>query len=422
MVYLSDLMIYAPSNNSSILPSVLILDELDHIGQDADSLSAVFSLAQTNPSILRIVGIANTHTLTAVMSEDISAGVKTLHFPAYTAQQLQDIVQLRLSILTDEGPETTAALKKLLPLPALTLLSKKIATQTGDVRAVFEVLRGAIDKAVVGSKLDETPAVTPAHVLAALKAYAPSSSSRSTTSHALPSLVGTVAPAPVAAAGSSEFVSKVQNLGIQARLALLAIILAFQRLEAGLALGNMPSTSSSTPLTPKSPVKRSASASVVENGGSHIDSAQLHAFYSTILTRDSSDVFTPVSRAEFVDLLGMLDTVGLVALVGSANACITPSKSGRRPFGRSSSFAAGAKGKGGAGARAQGVRLVDGARVDEILRGLGCAPTEAISTTDIAEEEVRALFTRERARITREVNARAVSSGFAEHFAEAIED
>ena len=95
--------------------------------------------------------------------------------------QLQDILQSRLSPL--HTTELAVEIKKFLPPPTLMLLTKKVAALTGDVRSLFEVLRGAIDLAVAPSttrkSVDENPfnppkaTVTPQHILAALKAYTP---------------------------------------------------------------------------------------------------------------------------------------------------------------------------------------------------------------------------------------------------------
>jgi cell division control protein 6 len=72
--------------------------------------------------------------------------VETLHFAPYTLSQLLQILQTRLTALHDERDDFVGdEPKKFLPIPTLTLLTKKIAAQTGDVRSLFEVLRGAID-------------------------------------------------------------------------------------------------------------------------------------------------------------------------------------------------------------------------------------------------------------------------------------
>jgi cell division control protein 6 len=374
--------------------SVIVLDELDHIAHSTSTLSSLFAC-------MRVVGIANTHTLTASVSAvNGSTGVQTLHFSAYSATQLAEIVQMRLAPLSDDITDA-AAVKRMLPVPALTLLSKKIATQTGDVRAIFEVLRGAIDLAVVDAKQagkDASPIITPTHVLAALKAHAPATAG-------VTAAVSTQATAvPSTTPGNSELVTKARALSMHARLAMLAVVLASQRLDAGLAVGSSPTSSV------KSPIKRMLSSPAVIASAA-LDSAQLHGYYTSLLTRSDSDAFVPVSRSEFTDLLGILETVGLVSM--SLGATASPVK-------RSSSFGGTGKGKmAGTGTRSQEIRLAEGVRVDELLRGLGVLTTE--DAQDIREEEVRAVYEREHNRIAREIKNRATQSS-ASIFAEAIED
>ncbi|KAG1866705.1 hypothetical protein F4604DRAFT_1778415 [Suillus subluteus] len=391
---------------------IVVLDELDHIASSNQTLSSIFSMSQQHPSTLRIIGIANTHTLTsslAQLSTCEASSALTLHFGAYSSQQLLQVLQSRLSPLYDnlECPEATEQAKKFLPASTLTLLTKKIASQTGDVRALFEVLRGAIDLAVMGSKVPDADAnplttppliVKPDHILAALKAYLPSTGGgRSSSSLAL---------SPT----SNETVSKVRSLGLQVRLALLCILLASKRMEATLSL------SASTTSTPtKSPVKRAGS--VVSQRTVGLDVAQLHAYYSTVLTRADNDIFTPVSRSEFSDLIGMLETIGLVASRSARMSTASPSKTGRRAFSRAASFGGAAKGA----AAGQDIKLAETIRADEVLRGLGV--TDGSAASDVREEEVRAIWARECGRITRESKTKSASGmGSDKPFDEAFED
>lgn len=364
-------------------------------------LSSLFALAQKHSSALRIIGIANTHTLTSSVSPlslDSVTGVSTLHFQPYDPQQLLSILQSRLKPLTSlESPTSEAVLQQFLPVSALTLLSRKIAAQTGDVRSLFEVLRGAIDLAVTEppSSDKDTPPVTPAHILAALKAYAPASK---------------VAPAtqstPAKCSTNSETVTKVRNLGMHARLALLALILACHRTETSLPLL---SPIQKCPL--RSPVKRShSSPTPLPTTQAGIDLSQLHAFYSAVLTRNGSDTFTPVSRSEFGDLTGVLETIGLISLS-------TPSAS--RKIARTSSFSSrGTKSP----ARTQqnhSAVLTQDVRQDEVLRGLGIGA----ETKDICEEEVEGIWKQELARIRKEVRSKGPSANPADlGFDDASED
>lgn len=379
--------------------SIVILDELDHIAKAAQSLSPLFTLAHEHSSAIRFVGIANTHTLTASTSAlGDCVGVQVLHFNPYASVQLQEILQLRLLPLA-EGEVDAAAMKRFLPTPAVMLLTKKIASQTGDVRAVFEVLRGAIDLAVTAAKQSEDkdadPVVTAAHVIAAHKAYTPASTAPRTLTRTKS------APAiAFSSSSASETVTKVRGLGFQARVVLLVVALAVKRVEAGLSLTGgaavKPAIKRANSLDSQVPVV--------------IDSAQLHTYYSAALSRSEADAISAVSRSEFADLLGMLETVGLVTLSSSAAGNASPTKPGRKPMGRSASFAGAGKGKtAGAGARAQEVRLAEGVRFDEMLRGLGVQAAPA-DTGDIREEEVRAVWAREQTRIAREAKAASATT------------
>lgn len=384
------------SITESNLSSIVVLDELDHIASSSQTLSPLFALAHACAVNLRLVGIANTHTLSSTSSTTFSvqslAGVDTLHFAPYTPDQLLGILKSRLSPLSDGEAGAVDAVKKFLPLPTLTLLSKKIASQTGDVRAVFEVLRGAIDMAMNGvSSLDPlntpTPAVTPSHILSALKAYAPAGKTA-------PAFVPSTAAPMVRKASDSETVSKIRELGLQQRLVLLATLLATRSTDVGVALGGSPAPSQS-----RTPVKRTQSSSSVQpyaaktNG---FELGQLHGFYTTILSRTENGVFTPVSRSEFGDLAGVLEVVGLLTLSSAPGLPTTPRKAGKKAFSRTMSFTGGSS--------TQEVRFVEGVRLDEVARGLGLGADD--TPADAREEEVRAIFQREQARIAREAKAR----------------
>jgi cell division control protein 6 len=156
-----------------------------------------------------------------VSSRGVSSAL-TLHFASYSSQQLLQVLQARLSPLyhTSECAEAAEHANRFLPTATLTLLTKRIASQTSDVQALFEVLRGAIDFAITGSKVlvaDANPLATPLprpdHILAALKAHLPSASMAHSSS------ASTLSPT------SSETVSKVHTLGLQVRLALLWVTL-----------------------------------------------------------------------------------------------------------------------------------------------------------------------------------------------------
>ncbi|KAI8993789.1 P-loop containing nucleoside triphosphate hydrolase protein [Trametes punicea] len=380
---------------------IIILDELDHIASSPQALVPLFSLANSHSSCLRLIGIANTHTLTSSSSTTLSVrsmvGVETLHFSPYSPEQLLEILQTRLAPLSQGGDSDCAErAKKFLPLPTLTLLSKKIAAQTGDVRAVLEVLRGAIDIAVTPASSTDSldtplPSVTPSHILAALKCYAPAGKATSTPASSL-----TGAPRKIS---DSETVTKVRELGLQQRLVLLSMLLAVKSAEAGISLNG----SSSIPSPPRSPLKRSQSSAAAQASSkqSGFDLGQLYSYYCAILSRAENGVFTAVSRSEFGDLAGVLEVVGLLTLSSTGSLPSTPRKPGKKAFSRSASFAGGPQ-------ITHEARFVEDVRLDEVARGLGLGSDDA--PADIREEELRAIYQREQARIAREAKARVQTS------------
>ncbi|KAG9316488.1 hypothetical protein JVU11DRAFT_2527 [Chiua virens] len=323
---------------------LIVLDELDHIARSPHALSAIFSFARKHAS---------------------SPSVLTLHFGAYTASQLLEVLQTRLSPLFD-ADGASAQVKAFLPTGPLTLLSKKVASQTGDVRTLFEVLRGAIDLAVSSSPTSENPLaqpippVTPNHILAALKAYLPSTSSHSHSSTSN----------PTGPSNNSETAVKVRNLGLQSRLVLLAIVLAAQRKDAALPLAAI----SNAP--PKTPTKRSAAAK-----RRLLQLPQLYTYYATVLERAENGVLTPVSRSEFDDLVGLLETSGIVSSSVASCDDIVAFQVGS-PWSRSNDV----------------LWITEqGSRVRS--RGAGTTSTN----TDPREEEVRAIWIRESRRTTKDM-------------------
>lgn len=369
--------------NGLLTKRLLVLDELDHITTTPQALETLFSLPAANPSVIRVIGIANTHTLTSSASS-FSSSVRTIHFAPYTPTQLLQIVEARLAPLRNDEAEADHA-KVFLPAPALTLLTKKVAAMTGDVRSLFEVLRGAIDAAVTSCKGDRRPSITPAHVLAALKSHGPSNK-KPLAHSSTPSAPGS---------SDSETVSNVKSLGLQARIVLLLILLSSKRMEAGLPLLST--------AAPKSPSKSTS-----------IETSHLFIFYSSALQRGDNDVFTPVSRCEFVDLLGMLDGVGLVSTFSTIGS--PRGKGGKRSLTRTSS-----------GSITGDVQIASGIRHDEVLKGLGVKSADAEVSDDVMEEEVSALWHRETARMNKEIKeAQNVAAKSQEqrnpHFADAMED
>ncbi|KAJ3921745.1 Cdc6B protein [Lentinula edodes] len=376
---------------------ILVLDELDHIASNPQSISSLLSLARSDG--LYVIGIANTHTLTSSPSS-FTDDIRTLHFSPYTSAQLLQILQSRLSILTSQSSSKSApddTLKQLLPLTTLTLLTKKIAALTGDVRTLFEVLRRAIDLAVTSSataRIDDENffaeagpvcSVTPTHVLAAIT---------QSTADQTP-----VQTASTSSASNSEIVRRVTSIGFQARLVLLSVLVAVKRIEAGLTIDISSIRNSSHGSLQNGPEFLATDKDIV------VDGSHLHAYYSHILRRGGdASISSPVSRTDFSDLLGMLEGAGLIVLgpfqlsPKKKRVCFGPSAS----FGRSSAWSSVRNG----GTLTEEVRLAPGVWVDEVLRGLGAGfSSESKASRDVNEEELNTLWMKEDTIIRKELKA-----------------
>lgn len=403
-------------------------------GSSSTALQPLFALAAAHPTKLRIIGIANTHTLTSTSSiiplaldaestapaspsksKPKTLKIKTIHFSPYEPKELLAILKKRFENLPQDE------LSKLLPPPALELLTKKVAAITGDVRVLFEVLRGAIDDASSCSPITDASGappspplevmsdvkVTPKHILSALKSYTPSSSSsKAKTGVNLTS-------------NNSETATKVRGLCLNARLVLLTLVLALKRISTSLPLvGSSVAFSVAKPPaspTKRSPMKRANSnvAAAFGNGETTsttgIDSVLLHSFYTTVLS--ASDTVTAAQRSEFTDLLGLLETVGLVTISA-------PSTRGIK---RSQSFIGATKSKSSSGT--QSVGLQSHVREAEIIRGLGIGDAATMEGDGLLDS-VRGIWAREVNRIRREAKAKntlAALEGI-EGFEDASED
>ncbi|KIJ50510.1 hypothetical protein M422DRAFT_204158 [Sphaerobolus stellatus SS14] len=234
---------------------------------------------------------------------------------------------------------------KIFPLPTIALLSMKIGSQTGDIRTVFSVARRALDAAIAAAPFPSIITVTPVHIIAALK-------------------VSSASIGNSQAKNGTETITRVRNLGLQHRFVLSALLLATKRAVDGLSLTG------------------AAGSKGKSDGAPSIDMTTLHTFYCTVLSRGSGTAFAAVNRVEFADLVNILEGNGLVQVSQ-------------------------ARGKGAS--KAKGMQLVSiagGVREEELVRGLTGTPDATSGSMDVKEEEVRHIWEKEMARLTREKNAK----------------
>ncbi len=125
---------------------LLVLDEVDQLGsKDQEVLYSVFEWPQLKGSSLSLIGIANALDLTdrilprLKLSESVSP--QQLAFPAYSRQEILDILSARLKSCTDDEQEPV------LKPAAVRFLAAKIAAVSGDMRKALDVCRRAIELA-----------------------------------------------------------------------------------------------------------------------------------------------------------------------------------------------------------------------------------------------------------------------------------
>ncbi|CAE6430728.1 unnamed protein product [Rhizoctonia solani] len=380
--------------SSQNIKCVVVLDELDFVLRTPSALSSIFDLAHTIPACLRIIGISNTLTLGATNSHTaatVANDFLTLDISPYVAEDIVKIVQGRLSGLESApngdtsatAPRVTGASLVIAPT-ALTFLSKKLSTQTGDLRAALDAVRRTIELAEreVNPFAPSTPSQVPATPAVPNPAGNPGVA---TMKHVLDALRGRDGLAGGQAVGIAR------GLGMQARLVMVSILVARRRAAAGLVIlpvksvNNLTRTPSKVPRTPSRTSRASQQTSPSKRsrvGESELyEASALHGAYTAILTSDGT--FAPVSRSEFQDLLGVLETGGLVKIIGNVGQA-TPTR--RKATVISSEPLVG---------------LAEGIREEDVLRGLGSAGAGA--SAGVKEEEAMALWDRELKRSARDV-------------------
>ena len=297
-----------PKGRSSDHVYVVTLDEIDHLlTLDLDILYTLFQWSLHRSSRLILIGIANALDLTDRFLPRLKARnlkPQLLPFLPYTAPQITSIITTKLKSLSLLDPTMPADSLPFLQPAAIQLCSRKAASQSGDLRKAFDIIRRAIDlieietrqkhqcdltaKALQSSPtkppLSDNPnlsspkgtSLTPAASLASLT---PLTAPRATIAH-----VSRVS----AAALSNGISQRLQRLNLQQKAALCA--LAYHEKASRKAARSIFATPSKSSLAP--------------------NIRKLYETYCTLCKRE--DALHPLSNTEFVDILGGLETLGLV--------------------------------------------------------------------------------------------------------------
>ena len=312
---------------------LVTLDEIDHIlTMGLESLYRVFEWSLQKSSRLVLVGIANALDLTdrflpRLKSKNLKPDL--LPFLPYTAAQVKDIIITRLKSLMPAGKENYVPF---IHPAAIELCSRKVASQTGDLRKAFEICRRALDLIEAETRqkhedeareklLQQSPSKRP---LGENLNGASGGSGRSVVQimgNSLKALTPETAPRAsighlnkiTAAAFSNGTTQRLKALNLQQKAALCALIAYEKRTRAAIKMSHGAMTPSKSKLL--SPTIK-----------------MLFDAYCQLCTRDS--VLHPLSSSEFREVVGSLETLGLVTASdgksGSFATPQTPSKRGRK--------------------------------------------------------------------------------------------
>jgi cell division control protein 6 len=276
---------------------VLTLDEIDHLlTLDLEVLYTLFDWALDPKSRLILIGIANALDLTdrflpRLKSRNLRP--QLLPFVPYTVSQIASVIITRLKTLTSD-PNYVPFVHP----AAVQFCAKKVASQTGDLRKAFDLMRRTIDVIEIetkaanglqqGSPLSEntnlaSPSTTSrcAARTDPLSHLTPETAPRATISHA----------ARIAASAlNNGTAQRLKTLNLQQKAALCSL-LSLEKKQAAIKRDLMTATPSKSANQPPT-IRR------------------LYEMYGSLCKRDGK--LAPLERNEFAEVMGSLEGLGLV--------------------------------------------------------------------------------------------------------------
>ncbi|KAL8836554.1 MAG: hypothetical protein Q9170_002874 [Blastenia crenularia] len=317
----------APNNKSPGPIYLVVLDEIDHLlDLDLEVMYALFELALRRTSRLILIGIANALDLTDRFLPRLKARnlkPQLLPFLPYTAPQIASVITTRLRSLLEGDEASQSDYVPFVHPVAVELCSKKVASQTGDLRKAFDIIHRSLalveneakqkhqknilapispSKSPLSENLNLSSPSKPRTLAASLATITPATAPRVTIAH--------IARVTASALGYGTS-QRLQTLNLQQKAALCALISLEkkQRLPQWQKVSDTPSKTA----TKSSPTIR-----------------DLYGTYSSLCRRDNA--LHPLTAVEFCDVVGGLETLSLVG-EGDARGMMkgTPGKkAGRR--------------------------------------------------------------------------------------------
>ncbi|CAG7994694.1 unnamed protein product [Penicillium salamii] len=320
---------FIPSKNAEDL-FLVTLDEIDHLlNGDSGVLQSLFEWSLQSKSKLMLIGIANALDLTDRSLPQLKAKnlkPRLLPFLPYSAASIADVMTNRLRSLLPAGSEADPKLVPFVQPAAIQLCSKKVASQTGDLRKAFELIKRAIDviEQETWQKLEKQANENVAILSENTNLSSPTKGASIPKPASMSSYTVITAPrasiAHIARITSAAFgqgtVQRLQSLNLQQKAAICALI-ALERKRRHLEV-------------PSTPSKSRASAPTIK---------QAFDTYCALCRNDN--ILHPLTSTEFKDVLSNLETMGLVGeyqgrgrggtVAGGSDLRRTPSKSGNMP-------------------------------------------------------------------------------------------
>jgi cell division control protein 6 len=332
---------FIPKQKSASATYLISLDEIDSLlDGGCEVLYNLFEWALHHSSRLILIGIANALDLTDRFLPRLKARnlkPQLLPFLPYTAAQIASIITKMLRSVLPVDSNAAPDFVPFLHPAAIQLSSKKVASQTGDLRKVFSLVRRAIDQVEretveeAVASVDLGPVKQPLREISNLLTTLPPSPPKCSplkplspqfldTPPALNTLTPETAPratvAHVARLASSIFnngtATRLAGLNLQQK-AVLCSLIAAERKKADI-----------DPFT--TPTKSASKAPAVKD---------LYAKYSSLCSRDEG-ILQPLRSTEFRDVVTSLETLGLVQestrrTTSFLTPTKTPSRLGRNP-------------------------------------------------------------------------------------------
>ncbi|CZS91270.1 related to cell division control protein CDC18+ [Rhynchosporium agropyri] len=356
---------------------VVTLDEIDHIlTLNLEILYKLFEWSLQKSSRLVLVGIANALDMTDRFLPRLKARnlkPQLLPFLPYSAVQIKTVITTRLKSLIPADSLTPDYVPFLHPA-AIDLCSRKVSSQSGDLRKAFDICRRAIDLVETETKQKHDQAL-----IEQLEQQCPSSPSK----RPLEENANFASRAPVARSVTSKALS-LSLAALTVETAPRALISHVNKITSStfgnganqrLKTLNLQQKAALCALVAVEKSKREAAANVMATPSKSKNVAPtikaLYDIYCKLCTRDS--ILHPLTSTEFRDVIGSLETLSLISAVDGRNGSFVALNAGPRK-GRAPKFGGGI----GVGDEKRVGSCVSEKEVAQAVEGLGAGILKSI--------------------------------------------